>query len=59
MCKGSQAEAAVGMGPCGEVVLAEVGCCSARLAKKGAAVLYLLGKRHLCGLNNTVMSGDS
>lgn len=41
-----------------EIVLAEMGCCSARLAKKGAAVLDLLGKRHLCVLNNTVLSGD-
>lgn len=42
----------------GEVVLAEMGCCSARLAKKGAAVLDLLGKRRLCVLNDTVISGD-
>lgn len=41
-----------------EVVLAEMGCCTARLARKGAAHLSLLGKRHLCVLNNTVMSGD-
>lgn len=39
-----------------EVVIAEMGCCSARLTKKGAAVLNVLGKRHLCVLNNTVMS---
>lgn len=39
-----------------EVVLAETGCC--RLIKKEAAVLNLLGKRHLCVLNNTVRSGD-
>ena len=44
--------------PVREAVLAEVGCYSTRPAKKGKAVLDLLGERHPCVSENVVTSGD-